>query len=187
MIQGVCSVCPNNLVYDGHGGCICTSGKVLKGSSCVSQCQSDELLDSNGNCYTCGNNQVISNGQCVCKTGYSLNSCGICTLACGSNQFPYQGGCALCPLNTVFKAEINGCGCPSGYYKDNFGVCAKVVLRPVDCPSGEYFDASHGCVSCPGSCKTCKSANKCDSCVTAGYSPNSAGVCVPFWPFAEAA
>ena len=179
LINGFCSVCPKTMVVIGGRSCGCPSGKVLKGSMCVSQCQSDELLDVNGNCFTCGSNQVISNGQCVCSTGYSLNSCGVCTLTCGSGQFPFQGGCAICPLNTIYKAEINGCDCPSGYYKNIFGVCEQLVLRPIDCAAGQYFDANNGCVACPGSCKTCSSANKCDTCATQGYTPNSAGVCTP--------
>ena len=179
MIHGICSICPNNLVYNGNNGCGCPSGKVLKGASCISQCKSDELVDANGNCYTCGNNQVISNGQCVCVTGYALNSCGICVLSCPGNAFHFQGGCAVCPLNTVFNKNIGGCACPDGYYKDTFGVCAKVVLRPIDCSPGQYFDKNHGCVACPGSCKTCTSATKCTSCSTSGYAPNSAGICAP--------
>ena len=151
----------------------------MKGASCISQCQADELTDANGNCYTCGNNQIISNGQCVCITGYALNSCGICVLSCPNGAFNFQGGCAVCPLNTVYKKEIGGCTCPDGYYKDTFGVCAKVVLRPIDCSHGQYFDQNLGCVACPGSCKTCSSATKCLTCATAGYAPNSAGVCIP--------
>lgn len=136
LINGICSVCPNNLVYNGNNGCGCSGGKVLKGAVCVSQCKADELVDASGHCYTCGNNQIISNGQCVCISGYALNSCGICVLACSSGSFNYQGGCAVCPLNTVFNADIGGCTCPTGYYQDNFGVCAKVVLRPIDCAQG---------------------------------------------------
>ena len=159
--------------------CGCPQGKVQEGSMCVSQCKEDELLDSNGNCFTCGANQIISNGQCICATGYVKNHCGVCTLSCGNGQFPFQGGCAICPLNTVFKAEINGCGCPDGEYKNNFGVCEKLILRPVDCPDGQYFDDNKGCVTCPGSCKTCSSASKCLTCATAGYAPNQEGKCTP--------
>lgn len=102
----------------------------------------------------------------------------MCSLSCASGQFIFQGGCAICPLNTIYKAEINGCDCPSGYYKDNYGVCQQLVLKPINCTSGQYFDQTNGCVACPGSCKTCSSATKCTSCVTAGYTPNAAGTCV---------
>jgi len=178
IINGYCSVCPKNMIVIGGNTCGCPQGKVLQGVSCVSQCQADEILDANGNCFTCGSNMVISNGQCVCATGYSLNSCGICTLACSSGYFAFQGGCAVCPLNTIFRPEINGCDCPTGFYKDTYGVCQRLVLKPVDCSAGQYFDSNLGCVACPGSCKTCSSATKCLSCATTGYVPNSAGVCV---------
>lgn len=136
-------------------------------------------MDSNGNCYTCGANQVISNGQCVCISGYSLSSCGVCQLSCASNQFIFQGGCAVCPLNTVYKSEINGCDCPTGYYKDNFGVCQQLVLKPITCNAGQYFDSSKGCITCPGSCKTCSSATVCTACTSTGFAPNGNGVCAP--------
>ena len=122
---------------------------------------------------------MISGGRCVCKEGYTKNSCGVCALSCASGQFPFQGGCGICPLNTIYKPEINGCDCPNGYYKDAYGVCQELVLKPIDCPAGQYFDKTNGCVACPGSCKTCTSATKCTSCATAGYEPNSVGKCSP--------
>lgn len=108
-----------------------------------------------------------------------MSSCGVCQLSCRSNQFVFQGGCAVCPLNTVYKAEINGCDCPTGFYKDNFGVCQQLVLRPVTCQAGQYFDSNRGCIACPGSCTTCSSATVCTACVTSGFAPNSNGVCAP--------
>lgn len=56
LVNGICSVCPGNLIYDGVSKCTCPAGKVAKGSLCISQCQNDELLDTQGNCYTCKNN-----------------------------------------------------------------------------------------------------------------------------------
>jgi hypothetical protein len=41
LINGACSVCPSNLVYNGNQGCICPSGRVLQGNTCISQCKSD--------------------------------------------------------------------------------------------------------------------------------------------------
>jgi hypothetical protein len=40
-------------------------------------CNNDQLVDSNGNCYSCPINSVISNGICVCKKGYVKN-CDTC-------------------------------------------------------------------------------------------------------------
>lgn len=179
LINGLCSVCPNNLVYNGNHGCSCPAGKVLQGSVCVSLCRSDELLDSQGNCYTCGNNQLISNGQCVCSKGFTLVGCGICVLNCAANQFVFQGACASCPLNTVYNPQINGCSCPSNYYKDSNGVCQQLVLKPISCQAGQYYDSTQGCITCPGSCLTCKSPTQCLTCSTRGYTPNPQGMCVP--------
>lgn len=121
--EGYCAVCPGNMVRIGDT-CTCTQGKIAQGSLCVSQCQNDELLDKDGNCYTCSLNQVISaNGQCVCSAGYTLNDCGVCVLSCLSGQFTFQGACATCPLNTVFNSAINGCSCPNGFYMNTNGVC----------------------------------------------------------------
>ena len=36
-------------------------------------------------------------------THHHLNQCGVCTLRCSSGLFPFQGGCAVCPLNTLFN------------------------------------------------------------------------------------
>lgn len=42
MINGVCSKCPGNKVFDGKGSCTCPAGKVQKSASfCVSQCKND--------------------------------------------------------------------------------------------------------------------------------------------------
>ena len=179
IINGICSVCPSSLIFNGNQGCSCPGGKILQGTTCISQCKSDELLDSQGNCYTCGNNQVISNGKCVCTNGYILSSCGICTLSCSSNQFVFRGGCATCPLNTVYNSQIATCSCPNGYYKDAYGVCQQLVLKPITCNAGQYFDSTQGCLTCPGSCKTCSSATQCLTCSTNGFSANSQGVCQP--------
>ena len=59
LINGICAVCPGSMVYNGNA-CACPAGKVRQGSLCISQCQSDELLDKQGNCFTCASNQVIS-------------------------------------------------------------------------------------------------------------------------------
>ena len=180
MINGVCSKCPGNKVFDGSSKCICPAGKVeVSGSTCISQCKSDELIDADGNCYSCALNQIVSNGRCVCRAGFRLSSCGVCELSCSSTEFSFQGGCAQCPLNTQFSAITNGCVCPQGYYKDTYGICQKLELRPIDCPAGQYFDTTQGCVACKASCQTCSSADVCTSCQQNGYEPDGNGVCQP--------
>ncbi len=103
ILNNFCSVCPNGMTYNGNGSCTCPSGQISQGGICTSQCQPNELVDSYGNCYTCAINQVISNDKCVCATGYTLGLNGFCAITCTAGQFPFQGGCATCPLNTVFR------------------------------------------------------------------------------------
>jgi hypothetical protein len=166
------------MIYNGES-CGCPSGKIAQGSLCISQCQNDELLDSEGNCYSCGANQAISNGKCVCNTGYTLNSCGVCELSCGRSQFVFQGTCATCPLNTIYNSAINGCSCPNGFYMDSYGICQQLTLKPVTCPDGQFFDSNLGCQACSATCKTCRSANACITCAASGFVANSQGICTP--------
>jgi cysteine-rich repeat protein len=122
---------------------------------------------------------VISNGVCTCQSNYLLNNAtGRCDLACAASQFVYQGRCAQCPLNLIYRPEINGCSCPNGMYLDNYGVCEIIILPPVTCSAGSYFDSVKGCVSCPAGCKTCSSATVCTSCSLNGYSVQN-NVCAP--------
>lgn len=158
IINGVCSVCPSGLVYDGRSGCKCPAGKTLQGSRCVSDCKSDELIDRDGNCYRCPANKMLSNGRCICKPGFVSDSCGSCKLECPQGHFQFQGTCAACPLNTIYNSQTKGCTCPSDHYKNSYGVCEKLVLNPVNCPNGQYFDSSVGCVGCQSPCDNCLSA-----------------------------
>lgn len=179
LVNGICAVCPGTMVYNGNT-CACPLGKISQGSLCISQCQSDEVLDSKGNCFTCQNNQIISQGSCTCAPGYTLQGNGICGLSCPVNQFIFQNSaCAACPLNTVYNAAVMGCTCPNNYYMDNYGTCQKLTLQAIACPSGQYFDSTSGCLPCSSSCKTCKSATQCLTCAQTGYSVNNQGVCNP--------
>jgi len=135
------------------------------------------LVDDNGLCYKCPFNEIISDGKCVCRNNYVRNNAtGSCVLTCPAGQFQYQGRCAQCPLNLQYRAEIKGCACPDGLYLNNYGVCEKVVLTPVTCDAGFFFDSSKGCVACPAGCKSCSSATICTACTQTGFSVVS-GVC----------
>jgi len=72
-------------------------------------------------------------------------------------------------LNLVYRAEINGCACPNGQYLTNYGVCQVIVLQPINCTAGFFFDSTQGCLACPTGCKTCSSAAVCTSCSTTGF------------------
>lgn len=103
LINGQCATCPGDLVYNGQI-CACPSGSTKIGSKCQLSCNSDELVDTNGLCYSCPIYEIISNGVCVCQTNYIRNSVnGQCQLSCPSNQFIYQGRCAQCPLNLQYR------------------------------------------------------------------------------------
>lgn len=179
LLNGICSTCPGNLIYDGSSSCICPVGQTAIGVTCVSACQADELVDNNGACYKCPINQVISNGVCVCVTGFVRSLCGACQLSCTASQFIYGGKCASCPLSTIYNSAINGCSCPTGFYLSNYGTCEKLVLAPIACSDGQYFDQTNGCIACPSTCKTCKSATQCLTCSANGFSANTQGQCAP--------
>ena len=129
-------------------------------------------MDDNGLCYKCPIYEVISTDRkCVCQTNYARNSSNSkCELTCSSGQFKYQGRCAQCPLNLQYRPEISGCACPDGQYLNTYGVCEKVILTPVTCDAGFYFDSSRGCVACLNGCQTCSSANVCLTCTQKGFS-----------------
>lgn len=149
---------------------MCPFGKDELGSSCVARCESNELLDKNGNCYSCGQNMVISNGSCICANGYVQDGCGGCKINCRSNEFQFMGLCAICPMSTIYMKDINGCVCPNGYYLDgNTNSCEKSPFVIPDCSIGTFYDSSSNkCSACPSSCISCLLANKCTNCLQ-GY------------------
>lgn len=60
---------------------------------------------------------------------------------------------------------------------DNYGICQTLVLNPISCPNGQYFNATSGCLPCSPQCKTCTSSTQCSSCSSVGYAVNSLGQC----------
>lgn len=63
-------------------------------------------------------------------------------------------------------------------YIDNNGVCQTIVLQPINCSAGFFFDSNNGCVACAAGCKTCTSASICTSCSLVGYSVQN-NACAP--------
>jgi len=59
---------------------------------------------------------------------------------------------------------------------NTYGVCEKVILAPVVCDAGFYFDSSRGCIACSIGCQTCSRANFCLTCAQNGFSVVN-GVC----------
>jgi cysteine-rich repeat protein len=178
LVNGRCAKCPGTLQYNGQR-CTCPAGSTRVGTKCFETCKDDELVDANGLCYTCPIYEVKSNGTCVCEANFARNvTNGRCELSCPTGQFAYQGRCAQCPLNLEYRLEINGCSCPDGQYLNNFGVCERVVLQPIACGDGFYFNQLTGCVACPSGCKTCSGPTTCTSCTQTGYAARN-GVCQP--------
>lgn len=96
-VSGMCAFCPGDQVYNKNTKkCECPVGKFRSGINCFDSCKTDQLVDNNNLCYSCPINEIISNGQCVCRNNYSRNNfTGVCELKCTkSNDFVYQGRCA---------------------------------------------------------------------------------------------
>jgi hypothetical protein len=72
VINGTCTQCPGNTTFDAKSGaCGCPSGYRNQGGFCV---------------IGCGVNEVLSNGQCCCITGF----------------YPVNGICGQCDWNQVY-------------------------------------------------------------------------------------
>ena len=164
LINGFCAQCPHSqMTYNPTlKVCECPLGWNIKGGKCIQNCNPDELIDSNGTCYSCPRNMIPNNGTCVCSKGYVSNglNCG-CTISCTSSQFEYQGGCGQCPLNMIYNPTLKGCVCPQGYYWSNLlSVCEKSPIGPTNCPQSQYYDFTHKkCMNCIANCYSCNSSN----------------------------
>ena len=102
--NGFCIACRKGQTFNQRtSACECSTGFILQGSKCIQNCRADEILTANGSCYSCPSNMVASNGICICARGYTQDSSGCgCSISCSSNQFVFMGGCAQCPLNTIY-------------------------------------------------------------------------------------
>ena len=58
MYKGKCATCAGDKLFNGSS-CVCPSGTVAVGLKCKKTCRSDELIDSNGNCYKCPINEAV--------------------------------------------------------------------------------------------------------------------------------
>jgi len=62
---------------------------------------------------------------------------------------------------------------------DTSGICVRLVLNPITCPDGQFFDSEKGCQACSPTCKTCRAATECLTCAEAGYTANAQGAFAP--------
>ena len=49
--------------------CACPSGQREVNGKCEQVCRSNEMMDSEGLCYTCPIGETAKDGQCVCLDG----------------------------------------------------------------------------------------------------------------------
>lgn len=56
-------MCPGNQIPVG-GVCGCPNGLTPQGNNCVSPCRSNQLLDDQGNCYSCQIFEEIRGNAC---------------------------------------------------------------------------------------------------------------------------
>ena len=113
---GICTQkCGTNEVYDASvGTCVCYQGLGRINGVCT-VCPSGTQATADGSsCSNCGQNEDLSNGRCVCKPGYAINSGRVCT-PCNllENSFILNGLCSVCPKSMIVVGG-NTCGCPQG-------------------------------------------------------------------------
>ena len=163
---GVESFSSSGQTYMGSGfSSASQSGLTCIGSQCPSSCVTVVTCQSLGGsiigntCYLCGTgfsivnggcqpnspcgaNQVFSNGQCVCISGYvEVNN--VCYLSCGPNAYVYLSQCTCLPgysfSNSLNQCTSNTPTCPPNYILTS-GVC--ICPSPLGLISGE-------CTNCP--------------------------------------
>lgn len=105
---------------------------------------------------TCPANSVLTNGECVCSTGFTkVNNLCIQSSKCGANS--YDNGLGFCVCNTGFYKLngtcVAGTPCPPSSTRNAQGVCvcdAGLTLYGdycARCPLGAIFDnATKKCV-----------------------------------------
>lgn len=144
----------------------------------MASCGVDELLDSEGNCYTCQMNEIIVNGSCACRPGYVKKDCS-CKIECEEGYFPFAGQCGKCPVGMVYFPTILGCVCQLGFYLSPVtNICERTPILPSACNSTAYYSQpDNACLPCPINCLSCNSSASCTKCVN-GFAPIQ-GVCTP--------
>ncbi|CAG9316198.1 unnamed protein product [Blepharisma stoltei] len=165
--------CPSNSILIG-GTCTCSQGYFYSTATTCTQCQPQCLTCSNSatNCDSCTDtvhmtaapacacptNSAISNGKCICNTGYYFSSNGVCS--------PCASQCATCSISNtscstcvdhVHMSNPPTCSCPSNSVL-TAGNCV--------CNAGYFFSTATVCTQCATQCSACSgSSTTCSACV----------------------
>eukprot|EP00439_Symbiodinium_sp_Y106_P000855 s231_g1.t1 len=137
---------------------------------CVADCR--ECL-TNKECTVCENKMLLRNGTCEakCPDGFwekagknGVNgTCEHCSIGTKKCAAPQKAALISSLIDLGDGAEPQAVECDPGVELQN-GEC----VNP--CPSGKYKDPdSDKCVSCPGNCTTCMTADKCTECGPGAY------------------
>lgn len=155
----------------------CTNGTT---TTCVANCPSDQVLNSNCSCECRNVNQEIVGGQCVCtNTAFAANCSATggtfnpntCRCNCPATTAENNQGFCVCPANAATAActgsggeldETCGCTCPSGKVLNASGQCECITtdFTTACTGSGGQLTATCGC-TCPQG----KTANTSGECV----------------------
>lgn len=115
--EGVCvKKCANNEVYNTKTGvCDCFVGLGKVNGTCQI-CPAGRTPIADGSCGSCGVNQQLVDGQCICISGFIPNALKVCTKCSDVNgAFLINGACATCPGDLVYNGQK--CACPNGFTK----------------------------------------------------------------------
>ena len=159
----VCITCSNNDTRSLTDNCNCLSGFYDAGSAVCQTCPVlCKTCASATECTSCheDKNRILSNGQCVCKTGFYQVVLQNGTLTCE----PCDASCTSCALlpdhctncdpkaNRVLGYDAQGnqvCNCKSGYNANSNGNCVQsnCVADPF-CSTCLTVLGTSSCISC---------------------------------------
>ena len=137
--------CPVEGQVRSDGVCICPSGTVADGGSCVAPCEGDQVR-SNGTCgcpagleavgssclQPCASGQVRSGASCVCPGGTELVG-GQCVALCPAGMSRVNGVCQYppCPYTGQYRDTADGqCKCGAGRSTEPDGSCGAYIGAP---------------------------------------------------------
>lgn len=184
-----------------NGVCQCYSG--YSGADCSTICASSCLActgSAASQCSSCFSNAVLSNGSCVCASGYygSPVVCQACHPNCAACNGSGPNACTICMAPTYFPAgrTSGACLCPSNMYPLSDGTCklcdgscltcsgpatnqclackASAVLASGTCScSRGFYGSATSCQACHSSCSSCNNSGPtaCTACVSPASLP----------------